>query len=285
MWRVLCGPPPWCPVAADKLRFFIHHPCVLRFFDTHAHLDAEAFDGDREAAIDRARQVGLTDIVCIGASDGLKSNPRAVALAERHPFIHATVGIHPHDAHLADEAALAEIRRLAEHPKVVGIGETGLDYHYDHAPRATQKAVFRTFVRMARELEKPCVVHTRDAEEDTLRILQDEQAKDCGGVLHCFTGTQWLADAAIRLGFYVSFSGILTFKNAQDLRDVAARLPRDRVLVETDCPYLAPVPRRGKRNEPAFVVHTVEKLAELWAVEFAEVQRVTGENAARFYRL
>lgn len=273
------------PVLADNRGNNHHHPGVLRFFDTHAHIDAEVFDEDREEIIERALQAGLTDIVCIGASDGLKSNPRALELAERYDFIHATVGIHPHDAHLADEDALVEVRRMALHPKVVGIGETGLDYFYDHAPRTTQKAVFRTFVRLARELKKPCVVHTRDAEEDTLRILQDERAEECGGVLHCFTGTQWLADAAVELGFYISFSGILTFKNAQHLRDVAKNLPRNRVLVETDCPYLAPVPWRGKRNEPAYVVHTAGKLAEIWEEEPEEVRRITGDNAARFYGL
>lgn len=253
------------------------------FFDTHAHIDGPEFDADRDAVIARAREAGLTHMVLIGASDGFESNPRAVALAEQHDDMFATVGLHPHDAKLVDEDTLERIRALAAHPKVVAIGETGLDYYYDQSPRETQRDAFRAFVRMSHALGKPCVVHTRDAEDDTIAILREEDAAGCGGVIHCFTGTQALADAAIDLGWSISFSGVLTFRNADPLRAIAKDLPRDRVLVETDCPYLTPVPHRGKRNEPAFVVHTAEVLAKLWEVPVEEVRRVTGENALRFF--
>lgn len=257
----------------------------MAFVDAHAHLDGPSFADDLPQVLQRAQDAGLTHIVCIGASDGLDSNPRTLALAEAHDFIWATVGIHPHDANLVDDNVLADIEKMASHPRVVAIGETGLDYHYDSSPREQQQAAFRSFLDMSRRHNKPTIIHTRDAEEDTINILREEQAGEFGGVLHCFTGTRELADAAIDLGFYISFSGIITFKNAEALRDVARAMPKDRVLVETDCPYLAPIPNRGKRNEPSYVTHTAEKLAELWAMDVAEVRRVTGDNALRFYGL
>ncbi len=255
------------------------------FFDTHAHIDGPEFDDDRDAVIARAREAGLTHMVLIGASDGFDSNPRAVALAEQHDDMFATVGLHPHDAKLVDDDTLARIRALAASDKVVAIGETGLDYHYDQSPRDVQRDAFRAFVRMSHALDKPCVVHTREAEDDTIEILRSEDAAKCGGVIHCFTGTQKLADAAIDLGWYISFSGVLTFRNADPLRAIAKELPRDRVLVETDCPYLTPVPHRGKRNEPAFVVHTAQVIADLWETSLEEVRRITGENALAFFGL
>ena len=182
-----------------------------------------------------------------------------------------------------DDEVLEKLRDLSAAEEVVAIGETGLDYHYDLSPREAQRDAFRRFLRMSHETKKPCVVHTREAEDDTIAILREEDAAGCGGVIHCFTGTQTLADAAVDLGWYVSFSGVLTFNNASRLRAVAKALPRDRVLVETDCPYLTPVPHRGKRNEPAFVVHTAEKLAELWEVSLEDVKQTTGENARRLF--
>ncbi|MCK6547699.1 TatD family hydrolase, partial [Myxococcota bacterium] len=256
-----------------------------RFVDSHAHLDGEKFAQDLEDTLRRARDVGLTDIVCIGASDGFESNKPTLALAEKIPHVFATVGIHPHDAKVADAACLAEIRALAKHPKVVGIGETGLDYYYDHSPREAQQDAFRAFLAMARELQLPVVVHTRDAEDDTIQILREEKANEIGGVLHCFTGTEKLAAAAMELDLYVSFSGVLTFKNADPLRAIAKGLRRDRVLVETDCPYLAPIPYRGKRNEPAYVVHTAKVLADVWGVSLDDVKAITGANAVRMFKL
>ncbi len=245
----------------------------------------EAYAADFDAVLTRAREAGLTHMICIGASSGMQGNPVAVRLAETHPQLFATVGIHPHDAGQASEALWPELRRLAAHPKVVGIGETGLDYHYDHAPRPAQQQLFRSFIRLAREVGKPLVVHAREADDDVLRLLHDEGAEHCGGVLHSFTGGDALALGALGLGLYISFSGILTFKNADALRELARGLPRDRVLVETDCPFLTPVPLRGQRNEPAHVVHTVDTLAALWGMPSEGVRHLTGENAVRLFRL
>lgn len=256
-----------------------------RFFDTHAHLDGPKFSEDLDDTLARARAAGITDIVCIGASEGFESNPRALALADAHAHLHATVGIHPHDAEIVDDALMDRLMPLARHPKVVAIGETGLDYYYDHSDRDAQQAAFRRFIRLAKALDRPLVIHSRDAEADTLRILEEEDASTVGGIIHCFTGTDVLADGALDLGFYISFSGVLTFKNAQGIRDIARRIPRERALVETDCPYLAPVPRRGKRNEPAFVAHTTEVLAGLWDASPADTMKITGHNAERIFRL
>lgn len=256
-----------------------------RFIDSHAHLDGDVLNPQLPAVLDRARAAGLTDIVCIGASDGFESNPKTLAIADQHDGIHATVGIHPHDARLVDETVLAKVRALADHPKVVAIGEMGLDYYYDNSPREAQGDAFRRFVAIAREVQKPVVVHTRDAEDDTLAILKNEGADALGGVIHCFTGTEKLAQGALDLGFYISFSGVLTFKKAEALRSIAKDLPRDRVLVETDCPYLAPIPKRGKTNEPSYVLHTAGKLADLWGVDLDEVKEQTGRNAVRLFGL
>lgn len=253
------------------------------FIDSHAHLDGEAYSDDLEDVLRRADEAGITHMVCIGASHEMKANYETIALAEAYDHIYASVGVHPHDASIVTDAVLAEIERLAGSERVVAIGETGLDYHYDHSPRDVQQRAFRASLQLARELKYPAVVHTRTADEDTIEILVSENAQDIGGVLHSFTGGDALADTAIDLGWYVSFSGIITFKSAEPLRQIAKRLPRDRVLVETDCPYLTPVPYRGKRNEPSYVVHTASKLAELWDVPLDEAKRQTGENAARLF--
>ena len=256
-----------------------------RFVDSHAHLDGDVLHPQLPAVLDRARDAGLTDIVCIGASDGFESNPKTLAVAEEHDGIHVAVGIHPHDARIVDNDIVRQVRGLADHPKVVAIGEMGLDYYYDSSPRDEQQVAFRQFLGVAREVSKPVVIHTRDAEDDTLAILKDEGAEDVGGVIHCFTGTDKLAQGALELGFFISFSGVLTFKKAESLRAIAKDLPRDRVLVETDCPYLAPVPKRGKTNEPSYVVHTAGKLAELWEMDLEAVKAQTGENAVRLFGL
>ena len=257
----------------------------MPFIDSHAHLDMQEYADDLDAVLERARAAGLTHIVCIGASSGMAGNPAAVRLAEQHPQLFATVGIHPHDAGQITDAMWPELRRLAAHPRVVAIGETGLDYHYDHAPREAQRDLFARFIRLARELHKPLVVHAREADEDILALLRREEADTCGGVLHSFTGGEALARGALELNFHISFSGILTFKNADPLRALASALPRDRVLVETDCPFLTPVPLRGQRNEPSYVTHTADALARLWHVTPEEARVSTGENAARLFRL
>jgi len=255
--------------------------------DSHAHLDDDRYDQDREATLARAQEAGIEALVTIGCD--LATSRAAVELANRYANIYATVGVHPHEVkHIGDDWYDA-LRRLAQHPKVVAYGETGLDYHYNYSPPKLQRERFREQVCLARELKLPIVVHTREAQEDTVAILKDEKAGDVGGVFHCFSGDQWLANEALDLGFYLSFSGVLTFQNAATLRDIAKTVPRDRLLVETDCPYLTPVPHRGKRNEPAYVKLVAEKLAEvrsgMGAATLEEIGRVTSDNARRLFKI
>lgn len=257
---------------------------VAPFFDTHAHIDGKEYAEDREQVLDRARKAGLTHIVCIGASDGMDANYTTLDVANAHPEVYATVGVHPHHANIVDDACLAEVERMAvDNPKVVAIGETGLDYHYDYSPRDVQRDVFEKFMGLARKLDMPVIIHTREAEAETAQIIAGPAADGLVGVLHSFTGDAALAKVAIDRGWYVSFSGILTFRNADTLRAIAQDLPPDKVMVETDCPYLTPTPHRGTRNEPCHVVHVADRLAELWDRPAEEVRRMTGENAARFY--
>jgi TatD DNase family protein len=261
-------------------------PAPLPLFDTHAHLDFERFEPDFEEVLARARAAGVERLVTIGASGPFEANRRALALAERYDHIWATVGIHPHEARIATDAYLEAIETWAvTHPRVVAVGETGLDYHYDRSPRDVQRAVFERFVALARRVDKPLVVHTREAEAETITILSDGGARDCGGILHCFSGTAWLAERALELDFYLSFSGIVTYRSAAEVREVARQAPLDRILVETDAPYLAPVPLRGQRNEPAFVNHTARVVAELRGMDPHELATATTTNALRLFRL
>lgn len=253
-------------------------------FDTHCHLDAGSFPEGADAVIERANAAGVTRFTCIGVGS-LEQARAAVALAERRADVLATVGIHPHDASDAGAALDAELATLAAHPRVVAVGEVGLDFHYDHSPRETQRDVFRRAIALALRLKKPLVIHTRSAPADTLAILEAEQARDVGGIIHCFSEDRAFAVRALELGFYLSFSGILTFKNATAVHDVAAWAPDDRILVETDSPYLAPVPLRGKKCEPAFVRHTAARLAELRGSDLERVAHLTTENAARIFGL
>ena len=249
--------------------------------DSHCHLDFPDYAGNVAEVVARARAAGVT--VCVSIGTELKRFPGVRAVAEQFPDIWCSVGVHPHEAEkelLSDPSLL-----LAEtsHPKVVAIGETGLDYYYEHAPRGAQTANFRAHIAAGRQAQLPVIVHTRDADDDTIAVLEDEMGKGAfTGLIHCFTGTQRLADAALALGLYISVSGIATFKNSATLRDVIKSVPLDRLLVETDAPYLSPVPHRGKTNEPAFVVHTARMLAELKGISEAELAAVTTEN---FFRL
>ncbi len=253
--------------------------------DSHCHLDFPDFEEDGlEEIVARAGAAGVAQMVTICTR--IEKYPQIRAIAENFDNIFCTVGTHPHNAGEAAEEpyGTAEIVKLAEsHDKTVGIGEAGLDYYYDHAPRDRQKQVFRNHLRAAAETGLPVIVHTRDADTDTAAMLKEEH--DGGrltGVMHCFSSGADLARAALDLGFYISLSGIVTFKNAEDLRDIVRFVPLDRILVETDAPYLAPVPKRGKRNEPAFVVHTAQKIAEIKDVPAEDIAAVTTEN---FYRL
>ncbi len=269
--------------------------------DTHCHLDGDRFDDDRGDVIARARGVGVKAMVNVGCD--LPSSRRSVDLARTHSDIWATVGVHPHEAKLYspsvtplrdlldDKTWEGELLQLAQHPKTVGIGECGLDYHYDHSPRDVQRQVFARQIAIARQAKKPLVLHIRNGERDapafleSLDILEQEGARDVGGVFHCFTGSVDEARRGLDLGFTVSLPGVVTFKNNGQLTDVARLLPSDRVVVETDAPYMAPVPMRGKRNEPAFVAHTAAFVAGVRGIDVAEFIRITGENAARLFGL
>jgi TatD DNase family protein len=253
--------------------------------DSHCHLDEARFDTDREAVIARALAAGVTRMVTIGASGGMQANRDAIALAARHPGVFAAVGIHPHEASTVSPAVLEELVRLARAPKVVAIGETGLDYYYDQSPRPVQREAFRQFIQMARTLRLPVVVHLRNAFEDAVTILREENAGDTGGVIHCFGGDRACAQSFLDLGFDLSFSGIVTFKNTDEIRAVARLVPADRLLVETDAPYLAPVPYRGKRNEPAYVVHTATAIAEIRGQAPEEVAALSRANTERRFKL
>ena len=246
------------------------------FTDSHAHLTMEAFDADREEVLERARRAGLRHLCTIGSL--ARDAEGAVALAERHDFVVATVGLHPHDAKLWDDGSAGRLESLAQHPRVVAIGEIGLDYHYDHSPRDRQRDVFREQIRLARRLALPIVIHTREAHEDTLRILEDEKAAEVGGVFHCFSGSHEMAGFALKNGFRVSFSGSLTFRNAGPLREVAARVPPESLLTETDAPFLSPHPYRGRRNEPLRVVEVVAHLAQLHGATPEEMGERTAAN-------
>src|SRR5256712_10898167 len=251
--------------------------------DTHCHIDDARFDADREPMLQRARDAGIGHFVTIGCD--LETSRAAVTLAQRHLFISATVGVHPHEVKHMHDGWYDELRTLAKSKSVIAYGEIGLDYHYDHSPREVQRQRFREQVQLARELGLPIVIHTREAQEDTITILKEEKASELGGVFHCFSGDAWLAKDALDLGFYLSFSGVITFQNATMLRDIVKTVPLDRILVETDSPYLAPVPHRGKRNEPAYVRHVAEKIAEIHGLSVKDVEEATTQNTQRLFRI
>lgn len=249
--------------------------------DSHCHLDFPDFAQELDEVVARARRAGVKRMVTICTR--VSQFDKVLAVAERFDDVVCTVGVHPHEAAVETDADTRTLVDLAKHPKVVGIGECGLDYFYEHSPRDRQQASFRNHIAAARETGLPLVVHTRDADEDMANILTEEmRAGTFTGVLHCFSSSRALADTAIDLGFYISLSGIVTFKKAEELRETAKAMPADRLLVETDAPYLAPIPMRGKRNEPAYVTHTAQKVAEIRGVDVANFVAQTGEN---FFRL
>ena len=248
----------------------------MRLVDSHVHLDDEKFDSDREQVIERALEAGVQRMMAIGTGKGPPDLETGIRLAEKYPSIYATVGVHPHDASNAPAETWPSLRQLAAHPKVLAIGEIGLDYHYDFSPREVQRTVFEQQMEIAAETGKPIVIHTREAWEDTLGILRSH--RHAAGIMHCFTGDERQAREALDLGFYLSFGGVLTFPRAEAVRKAARVAPEDRLLVETDCPYLAPVPHRGKRNEPAFVTETVRRLAEIRGRAVEDIAELTTCN-------
>jgi len=253
--------------------------------DTHCHLDPQYFPAGPDEVLARAHAAGVGGFVVIGVGTDLAPARAAVALAKRvSDRAGAAIGVHPHDALTLDDAAYDELAKLAAEPEVVAIGEIGLDYHYDHSPRDVQRAAFARLVGLARELRKPIVVHTRNAPADTIDILTSEGARDVGGVIHCFSEDQPFAEKALDLGFDVSFSGIVTFKSSLSVQQVARWAPLERILVETDSPYLAPIPKRGTPNEPAYVVHTARRVAELRGITLEALAEATTANAERAFR-
>jgi TatD DNase family protein len=253
----------------------------MRVVDSHCHLDFEGLRDHLPEVLSRAEQAGVGLMVSI--SSRVRMFDRLRHIAEENPNVFCTIGTHPHNAHEELDMSVEELVQIASHPKVVGIGEAGLDYHYDFSPRAAQEQGFRLHIGAARITGLPLIIHSREAEADTIRILEEEMGKGAfKPLLHCFTSKRDLADAAVAMGGYVSFSGILTYKSAEDLRATAAALPLDRLLVETDSPYLAPVPYRGKSNEPSYVVKTLEALAQVKDVSVAEMAAITSDN---FFRL
>jgi TatD DNase family protein len=249
--------------------------------DTHCHLYHTEFDADRTETIERARAAGVGAMVVIGYD--LPSSQRAVALAAEEPALSATVGIHPHDARTLDDSALARLSVLAQHPKVVGLGEIGLDFYRNLSPRDDQERAFRRQIELARELRLPIILHTRESESDVLEILEEVGTDGLSGILHCFTAGPEVASRCFRLGFHVGLGGVLTFKNARALQETARELPLDRIVLETDSPYLAPHPHRGRRNEPAYVALVADRLAELHGRAPAEIAEITTANARALF--
>ncbi|KPK16244.1 MAG: hypothetical protein AMJ62_06540 [Myxococcales bacterium SG8_38] len=255
-------------------------------FDTHCHLDDPRLSEELDDVLGRARQAGVRRITTIGCARDADSVRSAVRIANQHPgWVSATVGAHPHDAKYLDEALYDAIRDAGTETSVVAIGETGLDFHYDHSPRPAQEEAFRRQIAIARELGKPLVIHTREAPDQTLRVLREERANEVGGIIHCFSEDARFAAAALDLGFVSSFSGIVTFPNAAEVHEAARKQPADALLVETDAPYLAPAPKRGKRNEPAYVAHTARRIAELRREDPETLAQTAYDNALRIFGL
>ncbi|MGM0867851.1 MAG: TatD family hydrolase [Bacillota bacterium] len=252
-------------------------------FDTHVHLNDEQFDEDLEEVISRAREAGVEKMVVVGF-DRPTIN-RAMELIEQYEFLYASIGWHPVDAIDMKDEDLAWIEELSNHPKVVAIGEMGLDYHWDKSPKDVQKEVFRKQIHLAKKVKLPIIIHNRDATQDIVDILREEGAEEVGGIMHCFSGSPEIAQECVDMNFYISLGGPVTFKNAKKPKEVAKEIPLEKLLIETDCPYLAPHPNRGKRNEPAYVKLVAEQIAELKEVSLEEVENITTENAKKLFNI
>lgn len=252
--------------------------------DSHCHLDGRQFEADRAATIARAKQAGVSHFLAIGTGEGPPDLEAGLRLCAEHPAFWATVGVHPHNASAVEESTYEQLRALAQRDKVVAIGEIGLDYHYNFSPREVQLEVFRRHLEIARDLGMPIVIHTREAWSDTASLLRQEWPPALGGVIHCFTEGPAQAEEALELGFHCGLGGVVTYPKAETLREAVRLLPPDRILLETDAPYLAPLPHRGKRNEPAFLVHTAQKIAEIKQLSVPDLDAITTRNFARLFR-
>jgi TatD DNase family protein len=254
------------------------------FIDSHAHLDFSSYPPEEiPEIVRRAEAAGVENIIHIASGEGTASLEGAISVVERFPQVYAAAGVHPHDAALVDEAVIARLKEIARHPKVLAIGEVGLDFYYEHSPRERQREALRRFVALARELKKPLIIHDRDSHEELLQILREEKAREVGGVFHCFSADYEFGKKVLEENFLVSFTGIVTFKKAEITQDAAKRLPLEKMLIETDSPFLTPVPFRGKRNEPAYVSYVAQKIAELKNLSPEDVGRVTSLNARRLF--
>lgn len=252
-------------------------------FDTHVHLNDEQYKEDLEEVIERAQAEGVSHMVVVGFDR--RTIEKAMDLAERFEFIYACVGWHPVDAIDMEEEDLLWIEELTKHPKVVAIGEMGLDYHWDKSPKDIQKEVFRKQIRLAKKVKLPIVIHNREATADIVEILKEEKAEEVGGIMHCFSGSSEIAMECVKMNFYISLGGPVTFKNAKKPKEVAAEIPLDKLLIETDCPYLAPHPYRGQRNEPGLVKLIAEKIAEIKGITLEEVAEITTQNAKKLFAI
>ena len=253
--------------------------------DSHAHIQGKEYAGEAAAVIARARQAGVETIIAVGGAGDMSSNIEAVTLADSFANVYATVGMHPHDAKDVGDEQLDTLKRLAANPKVVAVGETGLDYFYNHSPRETQQQVFRRFIYLARETKLPIVVHEREAAKEVAELLRSEGGGSLRGVIHCFTGDYEAAERYLDMGFYLSFTGIITFKNADALREVVRKVPLNGMFVETDSPFLTPVPHRGKRNEPAYVCYVAETVARIKNISLEQAASATTANARALFHL
>lgn len=253
-------------------------------FDTHCHLNPRYLKEDVQNIVERARAAGVTQMTVIGCGPTIEETRESVAIAERFEGVFATIGLHPHESSAWTKSMAQELETLADHPKVVAIGECGLDYHYDHSPRNAQRAAFKAQLELADRVNLPVVIHNRSSDEDCIEILKthykNHQAR---GVIHCFSSSQELADCALNLGFHLGFTGIITFNNGENVREVLRKTPLDRIVVETDAPFLAPIPYRGKTNEPAYVQHVAQKIAEVHGMSFEDVAKQTTANARALY--
>jgi TatD DNase family protein len=256
---------------------------MIKIYDSHAHLNFKDYDNDREEVIQRAFNAGVEFIVNIGSGMGVKGNYDAIDIANTHDNIYATVGLHPHEASLFNDQVFTEIKKLADEPKVIAIGEVGLDYHYMHSPEQTQIKTFEAFIDLARQKRLPLVIHSRDANKESMKILKKMHAGDVAGVIHSYGGDMEQAKEALELGFYLSINGIVTFKNAQSLRNAISELPVERLLIETDCPFLAPVPYRGKRNEPAYTSYVLSAISEIKHIEKEKLSSILLDNARKAF--
>jgi TatD DNase family protein len=252
-------------------------------FDTHVHLNAEQFNEDLEEVISRAKEAGVGKMVVVGFDR--PTIERAMELVEHYDFLYASIGWHPVDAIDMTDEDLVWIEELSSHPKVVALGEMGLDYHWDKSPKEIQKEVFRKQIQLAKKVKLPIVIHNRDATQDIVDILREEGAEEVGGIMHCFSGSPEIAQECVEMNFYISLGGPVTFKNAKKPKEVAKEIPLERLLIETDCPYLAPHPNRGKRNEPAYVKLVAEQIAELKGISLEEIEAVTTANANKLFNI